>query len=137
MTSVRRDMLKWMDDEIAIWRGGSSTANTNTLIESPVQGNLVLQSKCRISPSRGPREITVGEDVIIMRDVDILLPWNSEIPRRDDEVNVISSFLDTLVGSWYRITDVRVHSHQATLKFSAIQSQPSRTWPLLIPDEED
>lgn len=128
MTTVRRDMQKWMSDEIEIIRGSSSTPDENTLIESAVTGTLFWQGPCRISPSRGPREISIGEDAIVMRDADFLIPFDAPIPRRDDEVRVLDSFLPSLVGMWYRITDVRVHSHQATLKFAAIQSQPSSNW---------
>lgn len=128
MQTVRRDMQKWMSDEIAIYRGSTSSSDESTLIESSVTGSLVWQGPCRISPSRGPREVSAGDDVIVMRDAEFLIPFDAPMPHRDDEVAVLSSYLPTLVGEWYRITDVRIHSHQATLKFSAIHSQPSRLW---------
>ena len=121
-------MQKWMSDEILILRGSTSSSNETTLIESSIAGSTIYQGPCRISPSRGPREISLGNDVIVMRDADFLLPFDAALPHRDDEVNVLASYLSTMVGMWYRITDVRIHSHQATLKFSAIQGQPSRDW---------
>ena len=119
-----------MVDELIIRRGSSSEHNDDTLRETYQEGDVVYQGKGRVRPTRGPREQAVSEGVIVMRDADFDIPIDAPLPRRDDEVYVSSSADSALEGMWFRITDVRVFSQQATRRFSGVQAQPSRLWPL-------
>lgn len=120
-----------MVDQIQIWRDPSQTYDSDTLIAFFSGGNMVYDGKGRIRPTRGPREQAINEGVIALRDADFLIPIDAATPRRDDEVFVVDSEDPALVGTWFRITDVRAFSQQAARGFSALQGQPSRLWPNL------
>ena len=120
-----------MVDEIQIWRDPDKDYESNTLIASFSGGTLLYDGKARIRPTRGPREQAINEGVIVLRDADFLIPISAATPWRDDEVFVASSEDPALVGTWFRITDVRAFSQQAARGFSGLQGQPSRLWPNL------
>lgn len=130
LKTIRSTAELAMVDKLLIRRGSSSEHDDDTLKETYQPGETVYEGKGRIRPTRGPREMGVGEGVIVMRDADFDIPIDAPLPRRDDEVKVVSSSDDGLKGTWFRITDVRVFSQQAARRFSGVQAQPSRLWPL-------
>jgi len=128
--TIRRTTERWMVDAIELWRGTSSEYDPSTLVESPIAGSRIYSGKARIRPTSGPREQSVAEGVIAMRDAEVLLPVNAPLPRIDDEIYVKRSYDEALTGTWFRVTDVTVFSQQASRRCSAIQAQPSREWPV-------
>jgi hypothetical protein len=131
IATIRRTTERWMVDTVEVWRGSDSTHDEDTLVEAPVPGDEVYSGKARVRPTRGAREVAIGEGVISLRDADILFPIGTPLLRIDDEVKVVTSEDPALVGTWFRITDVRAFSQQASRSVSAVQAQPSRTWPNL------
>lgn len=129
LADLRRMAQKWMVDEIEIWRPPTAQLEadlTASTVADPA--GPLIQTICRISPTRGPRQLPVGEGVMALRDADFLTPHDGPLPWVDDEVRVVTSADPMLQGRWFRITDVRVFSQQATRRFSAVQAQPSRQW---------
>jgi hypothetical protein len=99
-----------------------------TLTSSPKQGDLVYDGPARVRPTRGPKEMAVGESVIVMRDADFSLPWNAPAVQRDQMIRVKSTEDPELQGRWFRITDATLAGQSATRKCSGVQVQPSRLW---------
>jgi hypothetical protein len=128
MATLRRSLNNSMVDTAEVWSSPTSAHDDSTLIESPVPGTLLWTSPVRVTPTRGPREQPVGEGVMAMRDADLLFPWDSPEPIRDQEVKIVTSEDPNLAGRWFRITDVRAHSQQASRRVSAVQFQRSEQW---------
>lgn len=127
MSAIRGMVEEWMVDEIEIWSESSSQYDEATLRDEHMPGTLYWSGKARISPTTGPREQALAEGVLQMRDADILAPIDAN-PAVDDEVRVVSSADPALQGRWFRITDVRAFSQQASRRFSVVQAQKSRQW---------
>lgn len=127
MKMLRRNAERTMDDTIRVMRPSDSTLESD-LTETNVPGVQVYEGKARITPTRGPREASVGEGVMALRDADIIIPHDSPLVWRDDNVEVVTSADPALEGRSFRVTDVRVHSEQAARRFSCVQVQPSRQW---------
>lgn len=121
-----------MVDTVKVYRDPTRAHNDNTLVEALTSaGTLVYEGKARIRPTRGAREIAIGEGVIALRDADILFPVTTSDLRMDDEVHVVTSQDPVLEGTWLRLTDVTAFSQRASRNVSAVQSQPSKDWPNL------
>lgn len=121
-----------MVDTVKVYRDPTRAHDDDTLIEGLTSdGELVYEGKARVRPTRGARELAIGEGVIAMRDADILFPVDTSDLRRDDEVHVVTSQDPMLEGTWLRLTDVTAFSQRASRNVSAVQSQPSRDWPNL------
>lgn len=88
---------------------------------------VIYTGVCRFKPTSGPRETTVGERVVTMRDTDLLLPHDAPDVERDDLVEATSTEDGLLDGRQFKVTDVRVASQQAFRRLSMLQIQPSRT----------
>lgn len=137
LSTIRRSTERWMVDTLEIWRAPDDDYNDGTLVSSRSGGTKVYDGKGRVRPTTGPRELAVSEGVIVLRDAEFLIPITAALPWRDDEVFVRDSEDSALVGTWFRITNVRVFSQQAARGFSGLAGQPSRLWPnLAIPYEE-
>jgi hypothetical protein len=140
ITTIRRSTEEWMVDEIELWSPSSWSYDETTLKDEHTPGTKEWEGKARISPTQGPREQAVGDDIIVMRDADVLVPIGAPEPYRDQEVLVKASEDPALVGRWFRITDVRVFSQQAARRFSIVQSQKSRDHDprgYAVPEPED
>jgi hypothetical protein len=126
---LRRNTERWLVDAIEIWRPSEHEELDDTLIGRQIKGEKVYEGKARLTPTRGPRELALpGEGVVVLRDTDVLIPYDGFAPWRDDEVYVTVSEDPEMQGRWLRITDVRIASQQAARRFSAVQAQPSKDW---------
>lgn len=129
LSTIRRTSERWMTDEIELREPSVFAHDDDTLREEHTPGAVVWTGKARIRPTRGPSEAAVAEGVLALRDADINLPLDAPDPYRDQEVRVVTSQDASLQNRWFRITDVRVFSQQATRQISVVQHQRSRLWP--------
>lgn len=132
LTTIRRSTERWMVDTVTVYRDATRSHDNSTLAETLTSpGTVIYSGKARIRPTRGPREVAIGDGVIAMRDVDVLFPVTVDALRIDDEISVVSSDDPVLEGTWFRVTDVTAFSQRASRSVSAVQSQPSKDWPNL------
>lgn len=68
---------------------------------------VIYTGVCRVWELSGPQPIDVGDDQIVLQSTNVSIPWNAvPVPRRDDEVKIVSSQSDLdLIGRRYRILD--------------------------------
>lgn len=131
LRTIRKTMDRFMVDTIEVYDIGDSEESLfdpATLTSSPKQGVLVYSGPARVRPTRGPKEMAVGESVIVMRDADFSLPWNAPAVERDQLILVVATEDPELAGRWFRITDATLAGQSATRKCSGAQVQSSRLW---------
>lgn len=105
---------------------GGFDVNTGRMASDP-NPTLIYDGICRITPTRGDREMAVGDEVILLRDTDFYLPFSAPLPIVDDLITVTTAVDLTLVGRVWRITDVRVGETNVARKVSGVSLSPSRT----------
>lgn len=88
---------------------------------------LIYDGICRITPTKGDREIAVGDEIVVLRDTDFYLPFNAPLPIVDDLITVTTAVDLALVGRVFRITNVRVGETNVARRLSAVTVAPSRT----------
>lgn len=137
VTTLRRNALLWMRDEIELWSPSTSSHDDLTLLEEHTDGTKEWEGVARISPTRGPREMSIGDAVIALRDADVLIPHSAPSPYKDQEIYIKASLDPELVGRWGKVTDARVFSQQAARKFSITMTQKSRVFDHVSPPEPD
>lgn len=143
LKTMRRTMNKFMIDEVEVYRIGDqseSIFDPDTITSTPKDGTMIYDGVARLRPTSGPREIAVGESVMVLRDADFSFPWDAPEFQRDDMIfhkgyitglfdeNFTEPFAVNATARWFRVTDVTLAGQQATKRCSALQIQPSRVW---------
>jgi hypothetical protein len=72
----------------------------------------------------------VGEDEVPLQATQLSIPWNADpVPRRDDEVEVLTSDDPAMVGKRFRIMDVaKAGDLRPTRRFTVQTIEASRQW---------
>lgn len=128
LTYVQKQVEQFMVDTVTITRPTAGSFDANTGRHTTGTLSTIYTGKARLAPTRGPREMALGEEIVAMRDTDCYIPIGSPAPRRDDLITVNTSRDPQNVGRVFRITDVRVGSYTASRQLSAVQMEPSETW---------
>ena len=128
MAYLQRQSERFMLDRIKIERPTDGSLDPDTNIHSTGTLSVIYTGKARLSPTRGPREMPVGEEVLAMRDTDCYIPKFAASPRRDDLITVLDTTDGQNIGRVFRVTDVRVGTVTASKQMSCVQVEESDTW---------
>lgn len=130
LKALRKLSSDWMRSECRVFRAVSPTFNPadplGTSFADPGSDTTIYEGKCRVTPSGPGTEMMIGDELVVMRNVAIYLPWDAAVPMVDDFVLVTASSLDSeLEGRQFRVAGVRSHQENVSRELTCVGLQRS------------
>lgn len=100
--------------ECTIERYPDSVLNTATARREAQIPQHVYTGRCQVKPTRGPREIVLGEELVAYQDTTVIIPHDAPLPQRGDVITVTSSDDALMLGRTFAVLDVEMHTENIT-----------------------
>lgn len=118
---VRKQATEIMQAQCRIERVNPPTFNQTTGTAVPGSRTTIYEGRCRIWEAAGASVTFVGEDDVSLQSTQLSIPWDVNVlPKKDDEVQMISHNTDALiVGKRFVIdSSAKAGELRATRRFS-------------------
>lgn len=130
LNALRQLSSDWMASECKVFRAVAPVFDPDdplgTSFTDPNTDVVLYEGVCRVTPSGPGTEVMIGDELVVMRNVAIYLPWDAAVPMVDDFVLVTASSLDSeLEGRQFRIAGVRAHQENVSRELTCVGLQRS------------
>lgn len=121
-TYVRTRAAREMSYVVVAERVTRPDYDTDSLAGIPGTRETLFESSARIWEITGGTSINIGESDLDIQSVQISMPWDTELLKKNDEIRVVEAPLDSvMVGKRYQVqSSAKAGDLRATRRYSVM-----------------